>query len=454
MTRILRTGWIVFVAILAGCGTYATPVFEASTSTPIAVVQANRVEPTTEPTATIMPTIEPSATMIPTEEPTPTIEPTEEVAVSPIDRLVASRDTAEGEVLFNTLQASLGFACSTCHHVDSEQQLIGPGLLNIKDRAVTRVDGQGAAQYLYSSIINPNEYIVDGFTEGVMPANWTDVYTDPEIFSIVAYLLTLEGESDSGAETASSDATDGASETTVRVLPDTADPENGVVLFETFQSDAGFACSTCHHVDSEDRLIGPGLLNLGSRAESRVDGQDAITYIYQSIVHPSEFVVPDYPDQVMPANWADVYSEAEIYDIVSYLITLGDGPAADTSANDDTAIATDDMPATIELPETANAENGAVLFEMFQAEASFACSTCHHADSEDRLIGPGLLNVVTRAQTRVDGQSAVDYLFTSITNPSDFVVPDYPDQLMPQNWADIYNEAEIYDIVAYLTTLE
>src|SRR5258708_25784585 len=40
---------------------------------------------------------------------------------------------------------------------------------------------------------------------------------------------------------------------------------NGQQLFNAFQPAAGIACSTCHRVDSEERLVGPGLLNVGIR---------------------------------------------------------------------------------------------------------------------------------------------------------------------------------------------
>ncbi|MBZ0276612.1 MAG: DUF3179 domain-containing protein [Anaerolineae bacterium] len=101
-----------------------------------------------------------------------------------------------------------------------------------------------------------------------------------------------------------------------------------------------------------------------------------------------------------------------------------------------------------------DAANGQALFNTFQADAGFACSTCHFPDKEDRLIGPGLLNVSTRAETRVAGLSAYDYIHTSIVDPGAFVVPDFPDGLMPRNWAQIYSEQQINDIIAYLLTLK
>jgi hypothetical protein len=70
------------------------------------------------------------------------------------------------------------------------------------------------------------------------------------------------------------------------------------------------------------------------------------------------------------------------------------------------------------------------------------------------LIGPGLLNVGTRAESRVEGLSAIEYIRTSIVNPGAYVVESFPDELMPQNWAEINAEDEINDLIAYLLTLE
>jgi mono/diheme cytochrome c family protein len=100
------------------------------------------------------------------------------------------------------------------------------------------------------------------------------------------------------------------------------DPANGQVLFNTFQAAASFACATCHYVDREDQLIGPGLFNVSIRAESQVAGMSAYDYLHTSIVDPGAFVVPTFPDGLMPRNWADIYAEAEINDLIAYLMTL------------------------------------------------------------------------------------------------------------------------------------
>lgn len=232
-----------------------------------------------------------------------------------------------------------------------------------------------------------------------------------------------------------------------------ANAENGELLFNTFQAAAGFACATCHLPDSEVQLIGPGLLNVGQRAETRVAEQDAETYLRTSIVTPSAYVVEGFPDNLMPQNWGQIYSDSQINDLIAYLMTL-EGEVADETAST-VSSATDSFPALTDMAlGDGNAERGQVLFNTFQPEAGFACATCHFPDTEDRLIGPGLLHVGTRAETRVAGQSGLQYLYTSITNPDAYIVDSFPDSLMPENWAEIYTTEDIRDIMAYLLTLE
>lgn len=104
------------------------------------------------------------------------------------------------------------------------------------------------------------------------------------------------------------------------------------------------------------------------------------------------------------------------------------------------------------LPPDSDAQNGEVLFNTYQPGAGFQCATCHSATSEARLVGPGLWNVAKRAAAR--DQNPIEYLYTSIANPGSFVVEGYPDHLMPQTWDEIYTEQQIYDLVAYLLSLQ
>ncbi len=63
-----------------------------------------------------------------------------------------------------------------------------------------------------------------------------------------------------------------------------------------------FGCNGCHTLTSvgAQGKVGPVLDGIGQEAGTRVPGQDARTYLTSSIVKPSDFVVPGYPDHIMP----------------------------------------------------------------------------------------------------------------------------------------------------------
>jgi mono/diheme cytochrome c family protein len=106
------------------------------------------------------------------------------------------------------------------------------------------------------------------------------------------------------------------------------DPTNGDKLFHELRAEVGFACGTCHNPLSTDRLIGPGLQGIGERAATRVEGQSAVEYIHNSILHPNDFIAPPdvngvpYPENLMPQIYATVWTEEQINDIIAYLLTL------------------------------------------------------------------------------------------------------------------------------------
>jgi len=134
------------------------------------------------------------------------------------------------------------------------------------------------------------------------------------------------------------------------------DPENGEVLFTAVQPENGFACATCHRTDSTERLVGPGLLGVGSlthdpsahedseagamgdmdmeatdehadaeateEAHTERTVEDVVAYLRTSITHPNDFIVPGYPESLMPQTYGEILTEAEIDDLIAYLLTL------------------------------------------------------------------------------------------------------------------------------------
>jgi cytochrome c2 len=102
-------------------------------------------------------------------------------AISPMAAAVG--DPANGEALFNSN------ACSACHNVTEDVAGAGPALVGIASRAGSRVDGLSAEDYLHQSIVDPNAYVVEGFS-GIMPP--FSILPDTDVSDLIAYLMTLQ----------------------------------------------------------------------------------------------------------------------------------------------------------------------------------------------------------------------------------------------------------------------
>lgn len=78
--------------------------------------------------------------------------------------------------------------CGACHSVSPDTVLVGPSLAGIGRRAASRVDGLDARAYLYTSIMRPGDYLVDGFQD-LMPSTLAKSLSGEDIDAVVAYLM-------------------------------------------------------------------------------------------------------------------------------------------------------------------------------------------------------------------------------------------------------------------------
>jgi|TARA_B110000263_G_C15168606_1_gene445824 cytochrome c2 len=108
-------------------------------------------------------------------------------------------------------------------------------------------------------------------------------------------------------------------------------------------------------------------------------------------------------------------------------------------------------PASTAVPDEAPA---ALVGDSANGETLFGvngCSGCHSTGANS-IVGPGLSDVGATAATRVDGESADEYLTHAIVAPNDFLVDGYPG-IMPLTFGDSLSKQEIADLVAYLVSL-
>lgn len=177
--------------------------------------------------------------------------------------------------------------------------------------------------------ITPSPTVDFEATNAVIQATDDAIATITAEFEATASAEVAEAEAVAQAATADAQATlDAQPELFAEVS--SADSANGEMLFI---ANPVSPCSTCHLVDSEDPLIGPGQLNLLARTLERIeDGtieeDSPYVYIYNSIVHPADYLTVNADGvpyvNAMPATYGDLLTEQQVYDLVAYLITLED----------------------------------------------------------------------------------------------------------------------------------
>ncbi|CUS02309.2 Cytochrome c class I [Candidatus Promineifilum breve] len=100
-----------------------------------------------------------------------------------------------------------------------------------------------------------------------------------------------------------------------------------------------------------------------------------------------------------------------------------------------------------------DAANGEALFTQPIIGAAPGCITCHSLEPDVVIVGPSQAGLATRAETRVPGKSAEEYIRESIMTPDAYVVEGFTAGLMYQNYATDLTQEQIDDIVAYTLSL-
>lgn len=94
--------------------------------------------------------------------------------------------------------------------------------------------------------------------------------------------------------------------------------------------------------------------------------------------------------------------------------------------------------------------DGSELFSARALGASPGCVTCHSLTPDYVLVGPSLAGVAERADDRVAGMNADEYLERSIVAPLDYIVDTFDGPKMPDNYDEILSAEQIDSIVTYL----
>jgi cytochrome c oxidase subunit II len=95
---------------------------------------------------------------------------------------------ATGRQLFNAS------GCNACHALKDAGAAgaIGPKLDGIGTAAASREPGKSAEEYIHTSIVKPNEYVMQGFPANVMPQDYGQRLKQQELDVLVKYLMEMK----------------------------------------------------------------------------------------------------------------------------------------------------------------------------------------------------------------------------------------------------------------------
>jgi mono/diheme cytochrome c family protein len=170
---------------------------------------------------------------------------------------------------------------------------------------------------------------------------------------------------------------------------------------------------------------------------------------------------------VLPAIWPDFPGKRlRLYLVIAGLFTVGmlttiivlakepkeseaaTGTTTTATTTTSTATTSTSTTATTTAPSqpAGNAAAGKTLF------ASQGCSACHTFTPAGATgtVGPNLDHLAADAQKANRGPLD-KYATESITDPSAYVVPGFPNGVMPSNFAQMMSPPQIADLVAFIT---
>jgi len=84
--------------------------------------------------------------------------------------------------------------CIGCHSLDGSTS-IGPSWLNLFGSEKTFLDGEKIIvdnNYLETSILHPNQDIVQNYSPNIMPSIYADLFSEEEVEDIIAYIKSLQ----------------------------------------------------------------------------------------------------------------------------------------------------------------------------------------------------------------------------------------------------------------------
>ncbi|HIF22506.1 MAG TPA: c-type cytochrome [Gemmatimonadetes bacterium] len=216
--------------------------------------------------------------------------------------------TSSGEDLY-----SGAGGCTACHGLGT----VAPNLLtdeggtgSIGARCANRASGQDCKEYLYASMVEPADYVVEGY--GPIMPDMRRSLSNEQIWALVAYLQSVGGE----VTVTGADIGTGTDPAPASPAPATAAPAAATTTtasLDPVEIMRANTCFACHVLSGEGAPIGPAFDGMGARVDA--------DYIRRSILDPAAEASAGYEAfaGLMPSIFGGQLTAAQLEIIVQFL---------------------------------------------------------------------------------------------------------------------------------------
>lgn len=209
--------------------------------------------------------------------------------------------------------------CVGCHGVNGEGG-VGPAL-NSKHfftQRIKEVDFPGTLHDYIALTVAAGRPVKSRATFAKNMPTWGRRYggqlRDDQVEQVTQFVLNWQ--STAVLQTPEQDSWYTIMPTVTTGIVDMKAPTEPQVIFDS----AG--CKACHKLGDKYTVgaIGPDLNTLHETAASKVTGEDAETYVYNSIVEPNKFINEGFQGDQMPKTFKDQLGEENIRKLVKWLL--------------------------------------------------------------------------------------------------------------------------------------
>jgi mono/diheme cytochrome c family protein len=224
----------------------------------------------------------------------------------------AKANKANGKVLFQQ-------KCGACHTLADAGTTgtIGPDL----DVAFKVDRAQGMTEATVRQVVRGQIAYAITTTSTGSPGMPKNLVTGQDAKDVAAYVASVAGVTSAPAPAPAPPPTSSTTTTTGTTTATSGAPSASTLALgkSVFASNGCGACHTLKDAGSGGN-VGPILDHLPADAQKA--GKDEAAYIKESIVSPNAYIVPGFPANTMPGNFAHVLNATQLNALVAYLLAV------------------------------------------------------------------------------------------------------------------------------------